>query len=303
MTPVLLAFLGATTVAAAPEPSRSAFDETIAAATQEVAYINLEKARSLFAQARAVATAGTPAWDQAIFGEATCIWHQLPIQRENAAQAAELFKQLLARSPAGRFAPRAMMNLGRILELPDDRDDPVDLPGARAWYQRVIDTWPDDPIAGEATMRVAGTYLQTFDHLEVERGVGLLRNWVTAHPADPLASIMWQYLADTYFFPLKKYQLALDAYEMVDSLGWTENGLQGPQYWRIAQMSERFLKNRGVAIKYYTKIINETPNSGKAYEAQLALRRLGAPVPEPPMMKFLGAASGASPPPAGDAGP
>jgi tetratricopeptide (TPR) repeat protein len=295
----VLAVLGSAKVAVAPENSPSFVDQKFARATEEVAFINLEKARFLFAEARAMTKPGSPQWDRAIFGEATCIWHLLPIQRENAAQAAELFTLLASQSPTGTFTPRALLNLGRILELPEDRDDPIDLPGARAWYQKVIDGWPGEPIAGEATLRLSGTYIQTFDHAQVEKGVGLLRAWVEAHPADPLASIMWQYLADTYFFPLRDYRRAFHAYDTVDALGWTEKGLQGPAYWRVAQMSERLLKNREAAVKYYTKIINETPNSGKAYESQLALRRLGAPVPEPARMNFLGAPGGSGAVPAG----
>jgi tetratricopeptide (TPR) repeat protein len=286
-----LALAPAVPAAAAKDEASGAVAEKIATATEEVAYVNLDKARGLFAAARAMTKPGSPAWETAIFGEATCTWHLLPITRENAENARRLFAELVERSPHGKATPRAMMNLGRILELPEDRDDPVDLPGARRWYEKVIDTWPADPIAGEATMRTAGTYIQTFEEKAVRHGVELLRKWVEGHPTDPLASIMWQYLADTYFFPIKDYQRALEAYDRVDALGWTEKGLQGPYYWRIAQMSERFLKNRDASVKYYTKIITETPNSGKAYESELGLRRLGAPIPESQMMKFLGESS------------
>jgi tetratricopeptide (TPR) repeat protein len=279
------AFLAVTAVtAASPEGQETAASEKIARAAQEVAYVNLEKARDLFAEVRASTRPGQPDWERAIFGEATCIWHLLPIERANAEQAAKLFSELIARAPQSSFAPRAMMNLGRILELPEDRDDPIDLPGARVWYQKVLDGWPNDPIAGEATLRIAGTYIQTYDDAQLREGVALLRSWVEAHPRDPLASIMWQYLAETYFFPLNDYQRSLEAYEKVDELGWADQGLQGKYYWRIAQMSERFLKNRDAAIKFYNKIIDETPSSGKLYEAQLGLKRLGAPVHEPAML-------------------
>ncbi|HEY3593323.1 MAG TPA: tetratricopeptide repeat protein [Polyangiaceae bacterium] len=290
-----VAFLAVTTLSAATASSDApAAQEKLAEAMQQVAYINLEKARTLYAEAKASAPRGSADWDKALFGEATCAWHQLPIQRANADEAARLFTELLHVSPRGAFAPRSMMNLGRILELPEDRDDPVDLPGARAWYQKVVDLWPNDPIAGEATLRIAGTYIQTFETKAIATGIERLRGWVEARPGDPLASIMWQYLAETYFFPLKDYQRSLEAYDKVDALGWTEKGLQGPTYWRIARLCDRFLNNRQAAIKYYTKIIDETPNSGKAYESALALRRLGAPVPDTAMTRlFTDALSGA----------
>jgi tetratricopeptide (TPR) repeat protein len=270
---------GVASVARAEPASPSAIADKIAKATAEVTFINLEKANVLYAEARAMAERGSLDWQKATLGEATCIWHQLPIERANAEKAAVLFDELVDTAPRGPFAGRALMNLGRILELPDDRDDPVDLPGARAFYQRVADGWPADPIAGEATLRVAGTYIQTFDKPSVLKGVELLRHWVETHPSDALASIMWQYLAETYFFPLEDYRRSLEAYDKVDALGWTENGIQGRTYWRIAQMSEKFLKDRDAAIRYYTKIIVEAPTTGKAFESQLALKRLGAPLP------------------------
>jgi tetratricopeptide (TPR) repeat protein len=267
------------------EQAADPVDEKIAAACQEVAYINLEKAHALFVEAKAMAKPGSPKWDEAIFGEATCVWHLLPISRSNAEEAFKLFTQLVNTCPKGKCTPRALMSLGRILELPEDRDDPIDLPGAREWYQKVKDGWPNDPIAGEATLRIAGTYIQTYDDAQMQQGIKLLRGWLDTHPSEPLASIMWQYLADTYFFPLKDFPKALDAWEKVDALGWTEQGLQGKDYWRIATMSEKLLHNRDAAIKYYTKIIKETPNSGKFWESRLALERLGAPVP--PTLQFL----------------
>jgi tetratricopeptide (TPR) repeat protein len=275
----MLVVAGTASIAMAAPSASGTAAEKIASATQEVAFVNLEKARDLYAEARAMSEPGSLDWQKALLGEATCIWHLLPIQRENADKAAQLFNELVRVSPRGPFAARALMNLGRILELPDDREDPVDLPGARAFYQKVFDGWANDPIAGEAALRIAGTYIQTYEETAVRKGVELLRTWVEAHPADGLASIMWQYLAETYFFPVQDYRRALEAYDKVDALGWTEKGFQGGTYWRIAQMSEQWLKDRDAAIKYYTKIIQEIPSSGKAYESQLALRRLGAPAP------------------------
>ena len=74
-------------------PSASA--EKIATATQEVALINLEKARVLYGEARAMAERGSLDWQKATLGEATCTWHIVPILRENADKAALLFDELI----------------------------------------------------------------------------------------------------------------------------------------------------------------------------------------------------------------
>jgi len=91
---------------------------------------------------------------------------------------------------------------------------------------------------------------------------------------------MWQYLGDTYFYPLDKYAESLSCYRKAEKIGFIEKYRRGPVYWRMAAMADRFLNDRQAAIEYYTKIITVVPTSGKAYESQLALERLGAAVPK-----------------------
>lgn len=222
-------------------------------------------------------------WVQATFGAAVAISQGQPQYESRVTEATRLYNQILEQTPDSPFVPRVIMNIGRLKELRDFKDDPVDLPGARAEYQKVIDRWPNAPIAGEATLRVAATLIQTYDaqnnYANVKEGIAILEKWLATHPNEPLASAMWQYVADTYFFPLGDNQKALAAYAKVDELGWTDRGNEGPWLWRCAVLSEREGQTQA-AIKYYTKIITTTPNSGKAYESSLALKRLGAPVPE-----------------------
>ena len=116
----------------------------------------------------------------------------------------------------------------------------------------------------------------------VKQGIALLEKYATDHPGDPFASLMWQTAGDSYFMPLGDEKNSLRCYEVVDRLGWTDQGNQGPWYWRAARLADRLGEN-AIAIKYYTKIITETPNSGKGYAAVLALRKLGAPVPKSPL--------------------
>ena len=281
--------LGLSMLFAAAGPARAADDDDrkLRAAVQEAAFYNLERAEELFREVMDGSPPGSDRWAQAAFGAATARQHRLPLKAANAQEALRLFRDLAAKAPQSKYAPRATYNAGRILEQVDEFGDPQDLEGARAEYQTVLDEWPTDLIASEAAMRIAGTYVQTFDEPRVRRGVRVLEDWLVAHPDDRLASTMWQYLAETYFFPLQDYARSVQCYEKVDAIGWVDKGNQGPDYWRIAQMAERYLNDRATAVKYYTKIVIETPTSGKAYESQRALERLGAPEPEVALFKAL----------------
>ena len=172
-----------------------------------------------------------------------------------------------------------MLNLGRIEELSDYYQDYVDLVAARTWYQKVADKYPGQLIASEATLRIASTYIQTYEDDQILKGIDILKKWLAEYPQDELASAMWQYLGDTYFYPIEDYAKSLSCYRNAEQIGFIEKYRRGQVYWRMAVMADRFLNDREAAVEYYTKIITVAPTSGKAYESQLALERLGAPVP------------------------
>lgn len=248
-------------------------------AVEQVSYFDFSKAAELFEQLVGQSDVGSEYWQIGIFGRATCLQQISPYTLDRMKQATDLYKELISKAPKSKYSARAMMNLGRIAELRDVRDDKADLPGARKWYQKVIDGWSAEPIASEATLRLAATYIQTYEEEEVRKGISILEKWLAVHPSDALASVMLEYLGDTYFYPLKDYVKSVDAYRKADKIGFAVQGTKGSLYWRIAVMAERYLKDRDVAVEFYTKIIRVVPTSGKAYEAQLALKRLGAPVP------------------------
>ncbi len=248
-------------------------------ANQQLAMFNWEPARRLYVDAIDLADHNSPQWQAAVFGAAVTSQHVSPASAERLGQASAWYTTLSAPALNSRFAARALMNLGRLAELKDFDADQVDLDSAKKHYSAVIERFPTDPIASEAMLRLAGAHVQTFDKKQIAQGAELLKKWIAEHPSDPLESAMYQYIGDAHFF-LEDYRPSLDAYMKADEIGWTDAGNQGPIYWRMAIMADRYLKDIDAAAKYYTKIIVETPYSGKAYEAQIALKGMGRPAPE-----------------------
>jgi len=233
---------------------------------------------------------GSAEWTEATYGLGISHHHVQPPSSETISAAMRQYQQIIDQASDQRYVARAMMNVGRVHELRDYSEDVVDLAKAREAYEKVVARFPNDPIAGEAVLRAASTLVMAFDepnYEQVKSGITMLEKWLAAHPDDALASVMWQYIGDAYFRPLADYENALRAYENVDRLGWTDQGNQGPWYWRAAQLAERFLDKPDIAAKYYAKIIMETPNSGKAYESMESLRRLGKPVPSSPLFETV----------------
>lgn len=245
-----------------------------------IEFFDFKNAYTHFARARQFAAAGSPEWQRATFGMAISAQQIAPAGPSNINEARDLYLELLNQTPASPYAARATLNLGRIAELRDYLNDVIDLKDARSRYQKVIDQWPDHSIAGEATLRLASSYIANYEPGESRQGIAILKQWLEKHPKDPLASGMWQYLGDTYFEQFQEYRPALDAYLKADEIGLMEKGREGLAYWRMAVIAERQVNDLPTAIRYYTKIVTLTPTSGKGYESQVALRRLGAPVPE-----------------------
>ncbi len=284
---VVLLPLGATRAASeAPET-------LIAKALREVRAFDFKNGYRLYSRALAKTGKGSELWQTAIFGKAVCALQISPPTRKLNEEASQLFRRLLAAAPKSRYATRAQMNLARIAEMIDYGGDKPDVEEARKLYQKVIDTYPDKPIAGEATLRLAATYIRTYKKKQVLKGIDILKKWLAGHADDFLATTMWQYAAEAYLRPLNDYVNSLECYAKAEALGLAEKGREGRLFWRIARMAHRLMDRykqsgktnraaiyRDKAIAYYTKIIKVAPRSGKAYESQIYLKALGAPVPK-----------------------
>ena len=238
---------------------------------------------------------GSAAWRKAAYGKAVCAQQITPAKKRLIDEAQVLFETLLEKYPDSRFAPRAMLNLGRICELRDYAGDKRDLAKARALYSDVVRKWPDKPIASEATLRLAAAYAQTYEVKTAEKGVAVLEKWLAAHPDEPLAPAMYQCLGNTYRFPLKNYAKAVHNYVKADEIGLFSKGWITLYYWRIAVIADRYAASekingesgREVAIRYYGKIISDYPYSGKSFESWLALKRMKADIPDVRVVKLF----------------
>jgi tetratricopeptide (TPR) repeat protein len=271
--------------AADPAPS-----EALRAARQSLAELNWKQVINRYEPLQATAQKDTPEWREATFCLATGYQHVQPPDQDTIGRAESLYQEIVRDSKDVRYVTRSMMNLGRIAELRDYPGDKMDLDGARAKYLEVVEKYPNEPIASEATLRAGATLVMAYDAPSFEKakqGIALLEKWLADHPKDPMASVMWEYTGNSYFQPLNDPKNAMRCWENCDRIGWIDPANQGPAFWRAAQVAERQLKEPKIAAKYYRKIILDTPTSGKAYQAALALQAMGEQVPVSPLLGDL----------------
>jgi len=273
---LLLLFLSSPAMGAVPGDYR----EQLKKGWEHVQLYEFERAIPIFKKLQREFPEGSEEWIQMTFATAVCYEHQTPPSKETVQESRRLFWLLAEKYPRHACAARALLNVARIDELRNYYLDRIDLESARKLYQKVTATYPGTLEASEAVLRLAQSYTNTFNKPDVETGVKILEDWLRDHPKDPLAGIMSLLLGDVYFYPLAEYDKCVKAYMRADELKSLEPGKEGYTYWRIARVAQDKLKNKDIAVKYYTKIIMDTPTFAKGFQSQLALKELGAPVPE-----------------------
>ena len=259
-------------------------DQLLSQGLERTDRFDFEKAEPLYAAAASKSTPTEVVWRQATYARAVCLHQGTPTSKALLLQAGTLYEEVVAKAPTSIEAANACLQLGRLAELEDFFDDPIDLPKAREWYGRILAGWPDQPVAGEALLALAGTWFQTLDKVEAARGAKLIEDWLAAHPHDPLAVVMWQNLGDACVQILGDKPRAIAALLKAEALGFVNNGRTHIPLWTLARLAQD-QGDRALAIRCFERMVIEFPTAGKGWEAAERLRSLGV---EPPPLKRFG---------------
>jgi len=262
-------------------------EQLLASGLEKTDRFDFEKAAPLYAAAAAKSTPDAVVWRQATYAHAVCLHQMTPPSAGNIAQATELYTSVTVKAPTSIEAANACLQLGRIAEQIDFHPEPVDLPLAREWYGKVVAGWANEPVAGEAVLALAGTWFQTMDQAEAQKGAILIEDWLAAHPKDPMAAVMWQTLGYASHQILNDRPRAIRAFLKAEALGFVSNGRQQVPLWTLSRLAE-LEGDRPLAIRCYTRMVEEFPTGGKGWEARERLIALG--VNPPPLRRFSKAA-------------
>lgn len=254
----------------------------IAAGTEQCLRYSFDLAADNFTRARALCAPGSEEYAQATLGLAVAIHHKVPLNAKRInEQAVPLYEEAFAKGGKSLVAARAALNRGRAAEERDEKDDPVDLDTARTWYQKAIDGWTDEAIAGEATLRLAESYIQTLKPDDVRKGVALAEARAASHPSQPWAGSLWQQAGDAWWIVLHDRDNAIRCLVKAEQAGLPDPARGWITIWRVATLAED-AGQKDLAIEHYRNIVIKFPSSGKAWEAQERLRALGV---EPPTIR------------------
>ncbi len=187
-------------------------------------------------------------------------WHQTPPDEARIALATGILEKL-SQSSNRDLAAQALIDLGRIYEVPDFARDVVDIDRARAYYNQVISGKDFSPeFIYKASLRLAQTYAQELKTESYAAAVEILERVLeqVEHPGweavthKYLGQLHGEYIED----PLKAlhhFDLAREKELMPDSRG-------DQLLWRMAEFAEA-ANQLARAKELYAEIISEFPRS------------------------------------------
>jgi tetratricopeptide (TPR) repeat protein len=248
-------------------------------AWSELQNLHFTGAVDIFRTLRDTSETGSDAWAEATMGLALSLHQRQPDTQADKDAARALYTELTDALPDAAVSAVALLMLGRLDDLIDYFEDTADPASARTRYARVIRDFPSLPLVHIAALYRAESQIQSMDPEQVRAALAELHAWLDAHPDNPMASHQWMLIGYTQMYPLDDPAAAAEALVRAEEAGLPPNTKLDVFYWRVANLAQQGGK-RNVAVRYYSRIVEEVRRTGFAYEARERIRELGADPPD-----------------------
>jgi TolA-binding protein len=216
-------------------------------------------------------------------GEALCavkfaegvLWqHRMP--GADLDKAAAAYRWVVDRHPQSAQAPRALLAWARVPDLSVLNPQPE---VARERYRLVVERYPDSEAAQEAMLHWALAMFATRGREGAQEALQELERWRQRVAPGPYAAVQALVMGRLALYPLEDYRAAVGYLAEAERAGLETTAQQSAVLLQIAQVAERRLADRELAVEYYTKFLQRFPNHGATFMCKQALARLGAPLP------------------------
>lgn len=204
------------------------------------------------------------------------LW-QFRMPGNDLARARAAYEWVVTQHPQQALAAWSLLALARIPDLNVLRPAPAE---AVPLYRRVMAEYPASDAAQEAALHLGLALWEAEGAAGAAKAVVELEAWLAARPHPLYEAQFHLLLGRLYRYPLADYPAAVKHLSRALELGLLTATQRVKTCWTLAQLAERYLQDRDLAVRYYTKFLVEYPRDANAFRAKQALERLGAPVPE-----------------------
>ncbi len=216
---------------------------------------------------------------QAHFAEGN-LW-QFRRPGEDPVKAAAAYGWIVRRYPKNSLAAWALLALARIPDLEVLHPQPE---RAIPIYRRVMTEYPESGAAAEASLHLAEALFRERGKEGAVEAVRELARWREEHPSSQYSPQIELLMGKFYRYPLKDPRTAVTHLMAALDLGLATLPQRTATCWTIATLAEHELRDRDLAVRYYTQFLKEFPGHRTTFMAKQGLKRLGAPLP--PMEDF-----------------
>jgi hypothetical protein len=231
-------------------------------------------------------------WTLATYSLALAAWHQSPPSIAGLLQARILLESVIEFDPQSLYAASAMLDIGRILEVSYFLGDPVDVPAAQEYYERVREEFAGTDMAPRATLYLAQSMVQSFDPIQIQAAIDMLESEMNELGDSPWLGTLAQYTAQLYAFYLDEPEEALVPYAIAMEAGFPRSADTDLSLWQLALLAEK-AEDHEFAAQIYVRLLRDFPRSIYATISRERLNRileshpeLMLEVPEPPQSIF-----------------
>lgn len=191
-------------------------------------------------------------------------------------KAATAYDWVVRQHPTNSVAPWALLALARIPDLDVLAPKPA---AAIPLYRRVLTEYPESDAAQEAVLHLAEALWQAHGKDGAVEAVQELTRWRAEHSNPKYAAQIELMLGRLYRYPLEDHRAAVTHLAAAFDLGLALLPQRTSTCWTVATLAEHELHDRDLAIRYYTRFLQEFPNHRTSFMAKQGLRRLGALLP------------------------
>ncbi len=194
-------------------------------------------------------------------------------------EAAARYYERLAGVAGERGARQSLLGLGMV-ELARE-----EVSRGRGHLHELIDLHPESREAGEAVLYLADSYFRPEEDGEavggfrparasaLQQGLEVLEERLSAHPDDPLASVMHMMLGRQYV-QMAEFRRAVEHLQAALRLGVASETNRAEVTWQVARIAEMELQDYELAEEHYAIYARDFPRTQQYYRAARSLERV-----------------------------
>ncbi len=242
------------------EVSVSDYDMKLSEAIRSLQIFNFDEAYQSLSTVMPFVPDNDPDWPMLAYCLAVSAWHKSPPSQEAMKEAESYFKAVIEKAPESELAASSLLELGRLYEIADFRDDIADLSAARNCYQRVRQDFTRSDMSARAALFLAQTYAQEFERPSVEKAIEVLTNEMAMQPHSPWFGVMAQFASQIYAFYLDDSVAAVSYYGKASEAGFPRPAEADISLWQFGLLAEAAGQEE-LAADVYGRIVEDYPRS------------------------------------------